>query len=507
MNIRNEEIEKLLDRPKITKDTRVLGECGLRIRTKRLAWHSVPDHSSAGMRWRSSAQFVLLFGCAAASVGCDGAAPEAAKPLVSESAKPSGGTKPNSEAKGHDGAPAEPPAKSKSQEDVFERALGALKRDDVGSLSAAIEAFASSASPSSSDEVKGSAFARAFEFREQLVQTAIDEKYTELDGMYLEWFSTDVPSDLSPLSPGDEKMVASLKKAGLVRVEDGELAHAVLTHRPMLRDPKLLVPGARELVESHYFLAVTWPEACAVAEEGGGGSCDPADVVRELDELNRVVDEVESKALRELLVENQRKLGLEVRARGGELGAPSCERSWSDGIAGLEAKETLGSPHPLSDSRALVARLVKGEKPYVWLAVQNAETNSLQALGQLTEMEIEEHAAKFDATFEAIDDRHVGLAFGFTYKDAYDLAGFELTGHEEGCEEWSPGDTLDEPCGPVVEAMYAASKKKNHIVCDVSNTDAVECSQPHGSRKDAMASLLTKSECLALDCCFGKPVE
>lgn len=193
----------------------------------------------------------------------------------------------------------------------------------------------------------------------------------------------------------------------------------------------------------------------------------------------------------------------------GDVGAPTCERTWSAGIAGLESMDhkSLGAAHTVSDSRALVAQLVQGEKPYVWLAVLNTEAKSMQTLGLLTEMDLETQADRFGATFEAFGDHYVEVAFGFAYKDVYDFAEFELTGFEEGCEEWSAGDTLDEPCGPVVEAMYAASKHKSHIVCDASDADAIECSQPHGGRQAAMAALSAKSECLAWDCCFGKPVE
>lgn len=464
------------------------------------------------MRLRISARFALLFGCAVASAACDGsessaAGPQAAKPLASNSVKPGGDTRSEAATKELDGAPAVPAVASKPQGDVFERALGKLKRDDVGSLSAATDVFTSSVKPSSSDEAKGSAFARTFELREELAPKVIDEKYIEVGGLHAEWLAEDVDPRLASLSADDGKMVDLLKAAGVVQVVEGELPRGVLTHRPMLRDSKLLVPGAEELVESHYFLAVTWPEKCAPDEEGGGGACDTADVVQKLDELNAVIDTVESKALRTLLAEYQRTLRAAVKTGGGELGALGCERSWSKSAAGIEAHEPLGSPHVLSDSRALLARLAKGEKPYILLTVENTKTKSLQTLGQLTEMELEEHAAKFDVTFEAIDDEHVGLAFGFKYKDADDLASFELTGFEEGCEKWTAGEAPDESCGAVVEAMYAASKKQSHIVCDVSNADAVECSKAHGSRKDAMASLVAKSECLAQDCCFGKPVE
>ncbi|MEM6295192.1 MAG: tetratricopeptide repeat protein [Myxococcota bacterium] len=191
----------------------------------------------------------------------------------------------------------------------------------------------------------------------------------------------------------------------------------------------------------------------------------------------------------------------------GDVDAPTCERPWSNGILGLESMPSnpVGSPHAVTDARSLVLR-VNGEKPTIWLAVENTQSQQLQTLGILAVMEIEEHASKFEATFEVVDDTHVELAYRFAYKDEADLERWALTGYEEGCEDWAPEEPPTAACRATLKKMFAASKRFLHVVCDVSDADAFECSQPYASRKRAMAALEGK-ECLSWDCCFGEPVE
>jgi hypothetical protein len=195
---------------------------------------------------------------------------------------------------------------------AFQRALEALPRDQLATLTDAIAVFEAHIEPTSSERVKGNAFAKVYELRETLAETVIEEKYVELESKYVPWFGTmgtmgtmDT-SELPPLSKEDKAMVDALIAAGVAEGQAGEgMVAGVLVHNAMLKRADRLPRGARELVSAHRYDRTLY-DGCM--QEEVGFACDGRLLFHELTALDRLIPTIESKSLQVLMTAQHRSL-------------------------------------------------------------------------------------------------------------------------------------------------------------------------------------------------------
>lgn len=207
------------------------------------------------------------------------------------------------------------PTPAGSELAALDTALAALPRDRVTTLTAAVEAFEAHIQPTSTDEVKGDAFARVYALREELEPKVIDEKYVDLESEYLGHLEGTDP-DLPPLSKAEARVIEQLVAAGVVMAIGGEgMSFGELIHTIMLAETELLPVGAVELVKAHVFETTVYP-GCFYEEEPGY-ACDVTPMIEHLVALDGVIPKVTSKALRDLLVAQHRVLWEHAREHAG----------------------------------------------------------------------------------------------------------------------------------------------------------------------------------------------